>query len=224
MTDAAPLAVDDVLAAYRARGYAGRIGLGARPVLLVIDLSTAFTVGTDGYPGGGFATVIAATRRLLDAARGRIPVIFTTIAYDAGMAEAGLWPRKVPWLTGLRRGEHAVDIDPALDRRADEPVLIKPFPSCFFATDLKARLDAQRADTLILAGCTTSCCVRATAVDAMQHGFRVAVPREAVGDFSAALHRAHLADIDARYGDVMATDEVLGYIAALDAGSGPHST
>ena len=195
--------LDDILGFYRRRGYSGRLGAGQHCAVLVIDFSYAFTRGTAGFPGGGFGAQMTATRQLLDAARGRVPVIFTTIAYRADMQDAGFWVTKVPWLCVCQIGSAAVQIDETLDPQANEPVIVKKYPSAFFATDLHARLHADGIDTLLIAGCTTSVCVRATALDAMQHGYRALVVRDAVGDFDAAIHALHLADMDARYADVI---------------------
>jgi len=199
---------------YRARGYHARIGPGARPALLVIDWSRAFTESAGRFPGGDFGRELGQTRRLLDAARGRAPVYYTTIAY-ADPRDAGLWAVKVPWLETCRLGSPSVEIDPVLGRRPDEPVIVKRFPSAFHDTDLDARLRAGAIDTLIVAGCTTSVCVRATVVDALQHGYRVLVAAEAVGDFAPEVHEAHLADLDARYADVTPVDDVLAYLSGL---------
>jgi nicotinamidase-related amidase len=192
-----------------------------RPALLVVDFSNAFTRGTERFPSSGFPAELAQANRLLAAARGRAPVLFTTIAYEQDMRDAGLWVAKVPWLNGLQLGSVEVEIDEALQRRADEPVLVKKFPSAFHGTDLHARLTSIGVDTLILAGCTTSCCVRATAVDAMQYGYRVLLAREAVGDFDRALHAIHLTDLGARYADVVPVDELIVYLReATPAGAG----
>jgi nicotinamidase-related amidase len=110
--------------------------------------------------------------------------------------------RKVPALGGLRPGSRWVEIDERLGRRPEEPVIEKAFASAFFATPLSALL-ADR-DTLVICGASTSGCVRATAVDAMQHGLAPIVVRECVGDRSPRAHDQALADIDGRYGDVVA--------------------
>jgi maleamate amidohydrolase len=206
--------LDELLRFYDERGYDRRLGFGARPAIAVIDFSRAFTGGSTQFPGGDFGAEMAQTRRLLDAARARaIPVFFTTIAYDDPRRDAGLWGAKVPWLEHCKAGTPLVEIDPALDRRAGEPLIAKKYPSAFFGTDFEARLAAQRIDTLVLAGCTTSVCVRATAIDAMQRGYRPIVAAQAVGDFNRALHAAHLKDLQARYADVVPADEALAYLA-----------
>jgi maleamate amidohydrolase len=204
--------VEDVLRFYDQRGYQARIGPGRAPALIVIDFSRAFTEGPSAFPGGDFSAPIAQTRRLLDAARGRAPVIFTTIAYRRDLQDAGFWGVKVPWLEHCPLGDPMVEIDERLARRDDEPLIVKKYPSAFFGTDLHARLQARGVDTLIITGCTTSVCVRATTLDAMQHGYRPLVAAEGVGDFNADLHALHLKDLDARYADVMPVDALLDHL------------
>ena len=211
MSDSGSL--EELLRFYDERGYDRRVGFGARPAIVVIDFSRAFTGGRSEFPGGDFGQEVQHTRLLLEEARARaIPVFFTTIAYDDPLRDAGLWGTKVPWLEHCKVGTPLVEIDPALDPRPGEPVIVKKFPSAFFGTDLETMLVAHRVDTLVLAGCTTSVCVRATAIDAMQRGYRTAVAAEAVGDFNRALHMAHLRDLHARYADVLPVHEILAYL------------
>jgi nicotinamidase-related amidase len=202
-----------ILRFYDTRGERHIIGGGARPALVVIDFSNAFTRGVAEFAGGNFADEMAQTRQLIDAARRqRLPVFYTTIAYADPQRDPGLWGRKIPWLSRCAAGSDAVAIDAALGPLPDEPVIAKKFASAFFDTELHARLCKLGVDTIVLAGCTTSVCVRATAVDAMQYGYRTLIAAEAVGDFDPALHAVHLRDLDARYGDVMPVDELLTYL------------
>jgi maleamate amidohydrolase len=209
----AAMSVGDILAFYTQRGYVHQIGMGQRPAIIVIDFSCAFTQAGD-FPGGNFEAELRHTRRVLDAARGRFPIIYTTIAYEPHLRDAGFWKVKVPWLAHCKLGSQAVEIDATLGATADEAVIVKKFPSAFHGTDLDARLKRDGIDTLIIAGCTTSVCVRATALDAMQHGYRALVAREAVGDFNAAVHAVHLTDIGARYADVVSVADLLKDLAA----------
>ena len=207
---------EDILRFYDARGYRNAVGTGQRPAIVVIDFSNAFTRGASQFPGGDFATETAQTRRLLAVARELgLPVFFTTIAYADPEKESGLWGKKVPWLSRCKLGSDAVAIDTVLEPRPDEPIIVKKFPSAFFETDLQDRLHALGVDTIVLAGCTTSVCVRATAVDSMQRNFHTLVAAEAVGDFDPALHAVHLRDIDARYADVMSVDNLIAYFHSL---------
>ena len=115
----------------------------------------------------------------------------------------------------LKAGTSAVEVDKRLDMRPTDSLLVKKYASCFFGTDLVPRLMNQRVDTLIITGCTTSGCVRATAVDAVQSGFRPMVVREAVGDRSAAAHEQSLFDLNAKYADVVGLDETLQYMKTV---------
>jgi nicotinamidase-related amidase len=211
-----PAGAEAILRFYDARGQRDRIGPGSRPALVVIDFGNAFTRGVADVPGGDFAAEIAQTRRLLvEARQNKLPVLYTTIAYSDTEHGPGLWGRKIPWLSHCEMGSEAVAIDATLGPLPDEPVIVKKFASAFFDTDLAARMSNLGVDTIVLAGCTTSVCVRATAVDAMQHGFRALIAAEAVGDFDAALHAVHLRDLEARYADVMPVEDVLAYFRTV---------
>ena len=208
--------LEHLLHFYDKRGYGRRIGMGRAPAVLVIDFSIAFTGGRSEFPGGDFKAEIAQTLRILKEARGKkLPVFFTTIAYEDPARDAGYWGKKVPWLEHCRAGTRLVEIDPSLERQPTEPVIVKKFPSSFYGTALEEMLRKQGVDTLVLCGCTTSVCVRATALDAMQHGYRAIVAAEAVGEFDAGIHALNLADLNARYADVMPVDEIVHALRGL---------
>ncbi len=205
--------VEDILAEYRTKGLAAEVGFGRRPAVLVVDFIVGFT-DPQSPLGSDLDAEVAATRELLDAARrAAAPAFFTTTAYGPGCRDAGHFVRKVPALETLQQGSRQVELDPRLGRRPDEVLLEKKFASAFFGTALASMLAALSVDTVLLAGCTTSGCVRASAVDALQHGFRLIVPRQCVGDRAPEAHRANLLDIHGKYGDVVELGEVLGYLA-----------
>ena len=211
-----PTGAEGILKFYDKRGYRNAVGTGQKPAIVVIDFSNAFTRGAAEFPGGDFTSETTQTRRLLDVARERdLPIFYTTIAYANPEKDSGLWGKKVPWLNCCKLGSEAVAIDTVLDPRPNETIIVKKFPSAFFETDLQDRLHALGVDTIVLAGCTTSVCVRATAIDAMQRNFHTLVAAEAVGDLDAALHAVHLRDLDARYADVMPVDALLAYFQSL---------
>jgi maleamate amidohydrolase len=146
----------------------------------------------------------------------KMPVIFSTVIYeDADFKDAGIWALKQKGVVTLKAGTDGVELDSRLDARKTDTLLVKKYASCFFGTDLVSRLLAHQIDTLLIAGCTTSGCVRATAVDACQTGFRPMVVREAVGDRSAAAHDQSLFDLNAKYADVVSLEETLGYLARI---------
>jgi maleamate amidohydrolase len=204
---------------FKQRGFGLELGFGQRPALLVIDLMKAFTDSTNPL-GSNLDVQIEATNRLLDAAHTiGFPVYFSTVSYDEpDCADVGIWGAKMTGLHGLTFDSPTVALDERLKRVPSDAVFNKKYASCFFGTDLVSRLTSRRIDTLILTGCTTSGCVRASAVDAIQYGFRPVVVREAVGDRSKAAHDQSLFDIQAKYGDVMHLDAVL---AKLDAYAPP---
>lgn len=161
--------------------------------------------------------------RLLEAGRrAEIPIIFTTVAYrQSDRLTAAAFIDKVPALLTLAAGSRWAEIDPRIAPRESEPVLNKLFASAFYGTGLSSALTAAGVDTLVVTGASTSGCVRATAVDALQYGFRPVVPREAVGDRNPDAHEANLYDVDAKYGDVVAVEDALRCLEeARHAGSG----
>src|SRR5215211_5203293 len=197
---------------YVRKGFAGRVGFGQRPALFVIDMIRAFT-DLRSPLASNLDAQMNAIREILAVAREReIPIVFSTVAYDAELQEAGIWIRKIPSNSWLVEGSEWVALDERLERQPREMLLVKKYASCFFGTDLAARLVSRRIDTLIVTGCTTSGCVRATAVDSCSYGFHTVVVEEAVGDRAALPHAASLFDIDAKYGDVVGLDETLGYL------------
>lgn len=190
-------------------------GLGERPALVLVDLIEGFT--DPGCPLGSKADdVVAACARLLAAFRERgLPVFFTTVVYR-DENEARVFRDRLPALNVLTPDSRWVRIDPRLSPREDEPVIEKRHASGFFGTDLAERLRSAGVDSLVVCGLTTSGCLRATAVDGLQHDYRVVVPREATGDRNPAAHEANLFDLNAKYADVMALEAVFSLLASVD--------
>ncbi|WP_407525909.1 isochorismatase family protein [Methylobacterium oryzisoli] len=205
------------IAKVRERGFGRRVGPGRRPALLVVDLTRAFTAPETSL-GADMAPAIDETNRLLDAAHAAgIPVHLSTIAYDDPSTQSGVWRDKITGLDALILGSEGVDQDPRLRRAPSDRILVKRFASCFFGTTLADDLRAGGVDTLIIAGCTTSGCVRASAVDACSHGFRTIVAREATADRLQDAHAQSLIDIDLKYGDVMPVDDIVAYLGEMHA-------
>jgi maleamate amidohydrolase len=201
---------------FAARGFGRRIGFGRRPAILVVDLINAFT-RPDWMLGASLDQEIASTQSLLETARlVGIPIIFSSVAYDEeDLKDAGIWALKQKGVQTLRAGTTGVELDPRLQRAPGDGWLVKKYASCFFGTDLVSRLVSSGVDTLLLAGCTTSGCIRASAVDACQNGFRPMVVRECVGDRSAAAHAQSLFDLDAKYADVVSLSESVDWLSTL---------
>lgn len=201
---------------YKKHGLAGRIGFGNKPALLVIDFVKAYTTpGSPLYAAPGVPDAVKASVPLLDLARERgLPVIFTTIAYAKDGRDGGMFVKKVPALLQLTHDSPLAQI---VDELAPQPeagdmVVEKKYASAFFGTHIAATLTALGVDTTIMVGCSTSGCIRASAVDGMQYGFRVIVPRECVGDRAPGPHEANLFDINGKYGDVVTVEELLRYL------------
>ncbi len=174
---------------YEERGFGGRQGAGRRPAVVVVDFIEGFT-----NPGSRLAcdadAAVESTARLLEAARAAsVPVVFTTVCYsDDDLERAAMFVAKAPALATLRPGSPWVEVDARLGRRPEEPVLVKLFASAFFDTPLDELLREAGCDMVIVTGASTSGCVRATAVDALQYGYRVLVPRDGVADRAADAH------------------------------------
>ena len=188
---------------------------GQSPGVLVIDFSCGFT-DPECSLGADMTSEVEATRTVLDVARDKgLPVVFTTIGFEPHGKDGALWIEKAPLLLDLELGGKWVEIDPRLDPRPDEVIIMKKGASGFFGTNLASVFTAQHVDTVILCGATTSGCVRATAVDLLQYGWPAIVPRECVADRAQAPHEANLFDIQAKYGDVVTLDDALEYLASV---------
>jgi len=196
--------------------FDGRIGFGKRAAILVIDFVRAYTA-----PGAPLyaAPVVEAVRETVDvlaaARRKGVLVVYTRVIYSPSGIDGGIFVQKVPVLRTMVEGEPLAEIVPELPPAATDVILNKQYASAFFGTSLAAMLTAQGVDTVIITGCSTSGCVRATAVDGMQYGFRVIVPRECVGDRRVEPHEANLFDINSKYGDVVSRAETLAWLEAL---------
>ena len=193
--------------------FSGRVGWGHRPAVVVIDLVRAYT-----HPDGPFAlpeaqAAVEATAELVETARDKdVPVYWTVVRYAPGLADGGLFVRKVPALTCFAADAAGNWGDLALEPEADEVVVVKQYASAFFGTSLAPTLHATGVDTLVLAGVSTSGCVRATAMDALNSGFRPQVVRQACADRSTELHENNLSDLDAKYADVVDLPQALAHL------------
>jgi maleamate amidohydrolase len=200
---------------YAAAGLGQAVTMGERPAVLVVDFSCGFT-DPECALGSDLTAEVEATRRLLDVARAKgLPVIFTTIGFEPSLKDGGLWLQKAPSLADLQVGGRWVEIDSRLEPREDETIVLKKGASAFFGTNLASILVTQGIDSVILCGATTSGCVRATAIDLLQHGFPALVPRECVGDRAQAPHDANLFDIQAKYADVVSLEDALAYVESV---------
>jgi nicotinamidase-related amidase len=206
--------------AYYARiGFAGRVGFGRRPAVVVIDCIHACANPALSPIGIAMDEELRSIRRLLDRMRAkRFPVVHTTVVIqDGALRDAGWFAVKVPAMASMRPGSKLVEFLPEVAPVPGEVVLEKRFPSAFYGTVLQSYLTRCGVDTLIVTGNSTSGCVRATVIDAVSGGFRVIVPRECVADRVPLSHAVILFDMDSKYGDVMELDAVLAAVDALPA-------
>lgn len=209
--------VQDKHAIYERAQLGHKLGYGQKPAVVVVDFQLGFTAPEQSPLAGNLDAEVAATNEIIAVARKKnIPIIFTVVGYDPHRQDdAGLWPQKVPSLRLLTLGSSLVELDPRLDRQDGDLVIVKKYASGFFGTYLASTLTMKAVDTLIVTGCTTSGCVRATVMDALANGFRPIVPLEAVGDRAQEPHEANVFDIGAKYGDIVSTREVVEYLERL---------
>lgn len=204
---------NDALAANYRGTFDSKLEWGRRPAVLVVDFINAYVTPGSPLYAPDVVTAVQATAPVLAAARrAGAPVIYTRVLYHAGGLDGGLFVRKVPALRGMVEGAPLAELVPELPPAPGDLIIVKQYASAFFGTHLAATLTAAGIDTLIIAGCSTSGCIRATAVDAMQHGFRAVVMRDCVGDRAPEPHEANLFDIQAKYGEVVPASAVLAVL------------
>lgn len=200
---------------YKTAGFGQPVPRGIRPGIVVVDFTYGFTDTI--YPtAADMKAEIAATRRLTDLARARdIPVIYTTIAFHPGEVRMLPWLSKATGMAALTEGSRLVKIDAATGIQPGDPVITKKGASAFHGTPLAALLTGAGVDTLVVAGATTSGCVRATVVDAVQSGFNVLVPADCCADRARAPHEANLYDMHQKYADVTDADDIERWLVSL---------
>lgn len=197
------------LEVYARQGMGNASGFGVAPALCIVDFVVGFADPAH-FGGGNIAPAIAQTVHLLAHARARgWPVAHTRVVYADDGSDAGVFTMKAPSLRKLTETSPLSQIVPELTPRAGELVVRKRGASAFFETMLSGFLRMHRADTLVVAGCTTSGCVRATVVDAMQHDLRTIVALDCVGDRAIGPHEANLFDMGQKYADLLPLAEIL---------------
>ena len=203
------------LSANYAGAFDGHLPFGQRPALLIVDFVVAYLDPASPLYAG-VEDALASNERLLAAARrAGIPVLFTNVVYTPGGADGGVFYRKVPALRLFDRGSPWGAFPASLQPQDGELVISKQYASSFFGTHLAATLTAKSVDTLLITGLSTSGCVRATALDACQHGFLPFVVREACGDRHPGPHEANLFDLQAKYAEVISETQAIAHLEAL---------
>jgi maleamate amidohydrolase len=202
---------------YAKQQFGAKTGFGRAPLLLIVDFVNGFT-DPEVLGGGNIADAVKATLPLLDFFRASgLPVAFTRIVYAEDGSDAGLWCEKVPRLRQLTEMAHASQVVAQLAPRPGEPIVRKTQASAFFATGLGGVLVARGIDTVVVAGCTTSGCVRATVIDAMSSNFRPVVAKDCVGDRALGPHEANLFDMGQKYADLLTAQEIISALGARPA-------
>ena len=210
----------ETLQDYRRKGFGERSGYGTRPALLIVDFINGFT-DPQSPLGGDFSSQLGVTNKLLAEFRaGDHAIVYTIIEYEHDFRDAGLFIKKVPSLGLLKKGSPYCDVDFRIRPAVGDYIVSKKYASSFFGTDLDTYLRTRGIDTIIMTGCTTSGCIRASAVDSLQYGYHTVVVRDGVGDRADGPHQANLFDIDAKYGDVVSADDALGFMRGLNASGG----
>lgn len=206
---------DSDLSANYANAFAGRLEFGKRPALIIVDMVMAyFDPSSPLY--AGVEQALASTLRLLGAARAaQIPVFLTNVVFQAGGKDGGLFYKKLPALNCFDAGSPLGAFAPGLEPRDGEIVLTKQYASAFFGTPLASTLTALGVDCLLISGVTTSGCIRATALDSMQHGFAPFVVRDACGDRHPQPHEANLFDLQAKYAEVISEAAAANLLASI---------
>jgi maleamate amidohydrolase len=206
----------DELDIYRRQGFAQPVGIGATPALVIVDFVLGFTDPAH-FGGGNIGPATAETARLLGFARRHgLPIAHTRVVYADDGSDAGAFARKAPGLLRLTESSPLSQIVPELAPTPGEFVIRKRQASAFFGTELAGWLAFRSVDTLLVAGCTTSGCVRATVVDACSHNLRAIVVTDCVGDRALAPHEANLFDMGQKYADLMTRAEAETAIAATN--------
>lgn len=202
--------MSDLLDDYNRGGFGGALQPGKKPALLLVDVVVAYL--TPGQPlySPRFETALASCERLTEAARkAGVPVIFTNVVYRAGGVDGGLFYRKVPALEAFLEGSPLGAFPDTLQPRADEVVVTKQYASSFFGTSLAATLTSMGVDSLFITGFSTSGCVRASALDALQNGFVPLVVADACGDRDERPHEANLFDLSKKYAEVLSEEQAI---------------
>jgi maleamate amidohydrolase len=198
---------------YERQGFGNQSGFGKQPALLIVDFVNAFA-NPDEFGGGNIGEAITKTKVLLTKSRlAEIPIAFTRVIYAEDGSDAGVFCLKAPGLLKLTEVSHGSQVVDDLAPGIGEYIVRKTQPSAFFGTSLASWLHARLVDTLLVTGCTTSGCIRASVVDAMSYNFRTVVVTDCVGDRAIAPHDANLFDMEQKYADLMTSEEVIAKLS-----------
>lgn len=203
---------------YKAQGFGNCSGFGRAPALLIVDFTVGFNDPAQ-FGGGNISAAIERTAGLLAATRAaKIPVVFTRVVYADDGSDAGVFCLKAPGLRALTETAPSSQIVPELAPAPGEHIIRKTQPSAFFGTGLAEWLGGKGVDTVIVTGCTTSGCVRASVIDSMSHNFRTIVAVDGVGDRATGPHEANLFDMGQKYADLHTCAEIAARLGETRGG------
>lgn len=201
---------------YEDSGFLGKLVMGERPGILVVDFQKGFTKPELSPLASHCPNELQETLRILKKARERnIPIFFCVIGYQND-EESGVWGQKGPSLRSLIEGTELVELDESLEHQKGETIIVKKWASAFVGTPLAAYLTSKSIDTLIITGTTTSGCIRASAVDAISNGFKPVIVKDAVCDRLQEAHENSLKDMEAKYTEIYMTEDVLSYLDTIN--------
>lgn len=196
-----------------AHAFDGHLRPGKSPALLLVDMVAAYLDPDSPLYCETAAAAVDCAARLAAAARAAVrPVLFTNVEYEPGGADGGLFYRKVPALRAFDRDSPLGAFPAELQPLAGESVFTKQYPSAFFGTALAEHLRECGVDTLVIGGFSTSGCVRASALDALQYGFAPFVARDACADRHEQPHEQNLFDLQAKYAEVIDEAQALAIL------------
>lgn len=205
--------MNDELTRNYAGAFSGHLRPGKKCALLIVDVVMAYLDPASPLYIGAEAA-LAANQRLVAAMHSAgLPVIYTNVVYQAGGADGGYFYQKVPALKVFQQGSALGEFPPSLQPQGSDIIVTKQYASAFFGTSLASTLHSMQVDTVLITGFSTSGCVRATALDALQYGFIPLVVREACADRHPGPHEANLFDLQAKYAEVIGVTDALAIVA-----------
>ena len=205
---------EDVQTNYQRSGFGQALGCGQQPALLMVDFVKAYLEPDSPLYAGVEAVRDQCIELLAICRSAELPIFHSNVSYRPGSPDGGVFRRKLPLLKVFEVGSPLAEFAAGLEPQAGESVITKHYASAFFGTPLASSLAARGVDSVLIAGVTTSGCVRASALDALQHGFISIVVEDAVGDRHAAPHQANLFDLKSKYSDLVTVTEVARLLAA----------
>ncbi len=196
--------------------FGNSLAFGNYPALLIVDLIEGFVAQDGPFYTSGIETTCQNVRILINEFREHnLPIVHTTVEYQENGLDGGIFVEKIPTLRQLVQGSRWTKFPSQVAPDSRGIIVSKRYASAFFGTHLGASLTAQRVDSLVIVGVSTSGCIRASTVDALQYGYRTIVVADCVIDVDQEAHRVNLRDIQRKYGEVLNLEQVLEVIRSI---------